>query len=312
MIQKSVIVVCRAESLEDFNQIARRVRRLDPSIAMVAIPELLHSSLIPKPLLNLPMLVIFLCNPPDKEFHMAKKLAVENIDKIKEFEHFKKHHIACLPIEPFKFGMGLDTSIYGELVVLKPQTMQSTGKDINMMPTNLVSTLKLEDFPEDHLIRQTQYFVQKFIYTGEKPEHYRVLVFLDAVLYIRKYESIFDYPSLNDDLKTILSKTVATNFHGHRKASMVNDDEIAQFALNVSASFPKHPIFGIDIIREKNTGNLYVLETNLGGNVWHFSSKFIAQTGEDMKLRREECLKQFNAFDRAAEALVRKTHELAK
>ena len=60
------------------------------------------------------------------------------------------------------------------------------------------------------------------------------------------------------------------------------------------------------------TGTLYALETNLGGNTWHFSSNFTAKMGEDNKLRREQCLKQFNAFDRAAEALIRKAHELAK
>jgi hypothetical protein len=312
MIQKTVIIVCRNESLEDFNQIARRAHRLDSTVAVIPISEHLHSSLIAKPLLNLPMLVIFLCNPPDKEFHLAGKLAVEEISKIKEYEHFKKNHISCLPIEPFKFGMSLDSSIYGELVVLKPQTIQSTGKDINMIPTNLIPTLKLEDFPEDHLIRRDQYYVQKFVYTGDKPEHYRVLVFLDTVLYIRKNESIFDYPNLNDGLKSSLSRTVGSNYPRHRKHSMANDHEIGQFALKVSATYTKHPIFGVDVVREKNTGTLYALETNPGGNTWHFSSNFTAKMGEDNKLRREQCLKQFNAFDRAAEALIRKAHELAK
>ena len=312
MIQKSVIIVCRSESIDDFHQIAKRAHRLDPSIAVIPIAEHLHSSLIPKPLLNLPILVIFLVNPPAKEFALTAKMAVKNMTKLEEYEHFKKYNIPCLPIEEFTWGMTLDKSTYGDWVVLKPQNIQSTGKDVNMVPTDLIPTLTLEDFPADHLMRQDQYYVQKFVKTGEKPSHYRVLVFLDTVLYIRKNESIYNYPNLNDDIKTKLAKTVGSNFPGHRKFSMANDEKISEFALKISSSFPKNPILGIDIIREENTGALFVLETNPGGNVWAFSSNYIAKLPEDKKATREQCLKQFNAFDRAAEALVKQTHMLAK
>ena len=312
MIQKSVIIVCRSESIDDFHQIAKRAHRLDPSIAVIPIAEHLHSSLIPKPLLNLPILVIFLVNPPAKEFALTAKMAVKNMTKLEEYEHFKKYNIPCLPIEEFTWGMTLDKSTYGDWVVLKPQNIQSTGKDVNMVPTDLIPTLTLEDFPADHLMRQDQYYVQKFVKTGEKPSHYRVLVFLDTVLYIRKNESIYNYPNLNDDIKTKLAKTVGSNFSGHRKFSMANDEKISEFALKISSSFPKNPILGIDIIREENTGALFVLETNPGGNVWHFSSNYTAKLPEDKKATREQCLKQFNAFDRAAEALVKQTHMLAK
>ena len=323
MVQKSVIIVCRSESMDDFHQIARRAHRLDPSIAVVPIAEHLHSSLIPKPLLNLPMLVIFLVNPPDKEFHIAGKMAVKHMTKLEEYEHFKKHNISCLPIESFTWGMTLDKSTYGDWVVLKPQTIQSTGKDVNMVPTDLIPTLTLEDFPEDHLMRQDQYYVQKFVKTGEKPSHYRVLVFCGEVLFIKKTISVIGFPHPQSDIRTLLRSNIASNISDDnlREVSMPLDQKVFDFALKIANTHYDLPLFGLDILENKETDELICLEQNSGGNVWHFSSNFskrndanyfsiqrVAAKIDDKKAK----INQYGAWDRAAEGLIRKTHELAK
>ena len=268
------------------------------------------------------MLVIFLVNPPAKEFALAAKMAVKNMTKLEEYEHFKKYNIPCLPIEEFTWGMTLDKSIYGDWVVLKPQTIQSTGKDVNMVPTDLIPTLKLDDFPEDHLIRQDSYYVQKFVKTGEKPAHYRVLVFCGEVLFIRKSMSIIGFPHPQSDTRTLLRSNIASNVSGGlRETSMPKDQEIFDFALHVAKTQPNLPLFGFDIIENKETDELICLEQNTGGNVWHFSSNFTKRNNanfpsiqaaariiDDKKAK----INQYGAWDRAAEGLIRKTHELAK
>jgi hypothetical protein len=298
--------------MDDFHQIARRVHRLDPSIAVIPIAKHLHSSLIPKPLLNLPMLVIFLVNPPDEEFHVAGKMAVKHITKLEEYEHFKKHNIPCLPIEEFTWGMTLDKSIYGDWVVLKPQTIQSTGKDVNMVPTDLIPTLKLDDFPEDHLIRQDQYYVQKFVKTGENAAVERVTIFLDEIMYSIKAHLNISFPPENSALSIFLSTSVASNQHAIRTRIMLRDPEVNDFALNLARTFVSQPLFGIDILRCDETKKLYALETNLGGNVWHFSSALAKKTPGYDDRARKSLLLQYKAWDRAAEGLIRKTHMLAK
>jgi hypothetical protein len=310
MIQKSVIIVCRSESIDDFHQIARRAHRLDPSIAVIPIAEHLHSSLIPKPLLNLPMLVIFLVNPPDKEFHLAGKMAVKRITKLEEYQHFKKHNIPCLPIEDFTWGMTLDKSIYGDWVVLKPQTITSSGKDVNMVPTDLISTLTLEDFPEDHLIRQDQYYVQKFVKTGEKPSHYRVLVFLNEVLMSTQSISKITLPE-TVEIKNILKISVASNNQEYREVKLFKNEKVINFALAISHVLKTIPLLGIDILQDDLTKELYVLETNAGGNTWAFSSK-IARYFRHAAGGKKNFILQYNAWDIAAEALVKKAHMLAK
>ena len=320
MVQKSVIVVCRSESMDDFHQIARRAHRLDPSITIIPIAEHLHSSLIPKPLLNLPILVIFLVNPPAKEFDLVAKMAVKNMTKLEEYEHFKKYNIPCLPIEEFTWGITLDKTIYGDWVVLKPQNIQSTGKDVNMVPTDLIPTLKLDDFPEDHLIRQDSYYVQKFVKTGEKPSHYRVLVFCGEVLFIRKSMSIIGFPHPQSDTRTLLRSNIASNV-SEREISMPKDQKVFDFALKIANTHYDLPLFGLDIVENKETGELICLEQNTGGNVWHFSSNFSRRKYANFpsiqiatKKIDEKKVKvhQYGAWDRAAEGLIRTTHELAK
>jgi len=307
--KKALIVVHRNENADDFQQIARRVRKLDPSIGVTMVSDFLTSKMLPSEYLNLPMLVIYLCNPPPSEFKVATKLAVKEISKIDEYAHFTQHSIPCLPIERFKWGMALDPANYGDWVVLKPEFKNSTGRDINMLPTALLPTLMLDDFPANHLIREDTYLVQKFIKTGETPVHYRVTIFLNEILFSSKSCSKFQYPQPN--LTCMLSTTVASNIAENRTTQLYENEEINNFALVVSNTFPVSPLLGIDILQDELTKQLYVLEVNAGGNVWHFSST----NGENYRFNlggKNAMVRQYNAWDRAAEALVRNTHALAR
>ena len=312
-IDRSLLLVVRHESIDDFREIARRVRKIDPSIDVLIFPEDVNPNQIPSHFLKQPLLAIYLVNPPPDDFvPQSAQLAVKHLNKIEEYEHFLKNDIPCLPIEEFKWGMTLDESKYGEWVVLKPQHLQSTGQDINMVPTKMISGLKLDDFPENHLIRTDSYYVQKFIKTGEKPTHYRATVFLDTVLYSRLNTHHLEYPELTSNITTLLSRTVASNDHHHREAILTIDDEFNNFALTVTKTFPNQPLFGVDMIRDPITNKIYVLETNMGGNVWHFSSVISREAGFISSDVKKPMVLQYNAWDRAAEVLVKKTHELAK
>ena len=312
---KALIVVHREESADDFREIALRIKKLDPTICGAMAPEYISEEMLPAHFLALPLLVVYLVNPPASNtdqgvIRNATNLAVESINKIEEYEHFKKHKIPCLPIERFKWGMELDPAIYGDWVVLKPENIQSTGEDINMVPTELIPKLMLSHFPEKHLIRKDDYLVQKFVRTGKQPISYRVCVFLDQVIYSRRSTMTINVPSLNNSISELLSHSVATNNQPNRIMEFHIDDEVNMLAIKVAKSLRNYPIFGIDIIRDENTGELFALETNPGGNVWHFSSQMARDRGLT-ELDRQQRISQYNAWDVAAEALVSKTHQLA-
>jgi hypothetical protein len=266
--------------------------------------------MVPADCLNLPMLVIYLCNPPPTEFKVATKLAVKVMSKIEEYEHFKQHNIPCLPIERFTWGMELDPKVYGDWVILKPENIQSTGKDVNMVSTKEIPNLKLSDFPAEHLIQKDTYYVQQFLKTGKSATFYRALVYLGDILLSYKVEQNNHYPDYKVGLDILLKTSVASNLQGSRKINLVDDDHVRALAIKVALAFPDLPLLGVDIIPDEVTGKLYVLEINAGGNTWAFTAK----PSQDLRsiLGLKNMILQYNAWDLAAEALVRKTHELAK
>lgn len=301
---KTLILVVRSESIEDFRSIAKRIRKIDPNMDIIIFGGEIYSHQIPNHFLNQPTLTIYLVNPP-----LIKKpsdLAVKHLSKIDEYEHFKQHNIPCLPIEKFQWGMTPNESIYGDWVVIKPENVNSSGKDINMIPTKAISSLKSSDFPLDHLIHQDDYLVQKFIKTGQKSAQYRAGIFLDEVIYSRIFTSDIDYPSPGTDLKRLLKTSVASNVE-NRSVGRIVDDAMNCLALEVAKSLPQLPLFGIDILKDETSGKLYVLEINAGGNVWHFSSLSTKKYNVD----RKALVLQYNAWDRCAEALIRKVNEHA-
>jgi hypothetical protein len=44
-------------------------------------------------------------------------------------------------------------------------------------------------------------------------------------------------------------------------------------AVRAAAGFPDIPFLGVDVVREHETGRLFVLETNPNGYTWLFSSE---------------------------------------
>ena len=308
---KGLIVVFRKESAQDFIDIAKRVRKIDPAIALLMVPDGFDPKKLPPIFYTLPTLVIYLVNPPDFEFTKVKKLAVQGLSKLEEYEHFKAHGIPCLPIERFEKGMYLDSAVYGDWIVLKPENMTSTGKDINMVPTKMIPLLTKDDFPKDHLMHQDSYLVQRLVKTGSNPIHYRVSIFLGSVLYSTRSELNLPYPDINAPLIQLLASTVASNLRPHRKIELHKNEEVIKLALLVADSLSDAPLLGIDIIQDADTGEYFVIETNSGGNTWHFTSEAGRGMVSDLG-GRNQLVRQNMAWDVAAEALVSKTHESAR
>ena len=310
---KALIVVHREESADDFREIAMRIKKLDPTICGAMAPEYISEEMLPPHFLALPLLVVYLVNPPASNAEQgiicnATNLTVENLNKIQEYDHFKKHNIPCLPIENFQWGMELDPAIYGDWVVLKPANIQSTGQDINMVPTKLIPKLTLADFPVEHLIHKDDYLVQKFVKCGKNPTHYRALVFLGDVILSFKAEQKSSYPNFTSVLNTLLRTSVASNMQDHRNISLIIDGEMNELAKKVSKTLPDYPLLGIDVMRDEETSKLYVIEINGGGNTWAFSSEMAQKLR--LQVSREALVEQYAAWDVAAEALVMKTNEL--
>ncbi len=303
---RGLIIVFRDESAQDFKDISKRLTKLDPTIKVLGFGNKIDSSKIPRGFFEIPHLVIYLVNPPPVNFeHYSPKLAVKYLDKVQENLLLKEKSINYLALENFNWGMTLDREIFGDWVVIKPANKTSTGRDINLIRRDEIPILKLNDFPSDHLIHQDEYLVQKFIYCGDRPTHFRVTIFLGKILFSSRAISRNSYPSKNSSLQERLRTSIASNFREYRTTELYIDIEVNQFALSVAKNFQDLPLLGIDILRNNDNQKLYVLELNSGGNTWHFSS----ESGKGYRFDlggRNLMIKQYDAWDQAAMALLEK------
>ena len=189
---------------------------------------------------------------------------------------------------------------WSDYVILKPRR-GNQGKGVKLLRTVDVRAM-LEEFSA---IAPDRYLVQPFIDHCENgyPTTYRVLSMFGRVLYCRRNRWGNRRPPLAEiaaDPHGVIASN-DTQMGGHVRA-ICNDSDVIALGERVHEAFPECPLIGVDIIREQQTGRLWVLEANPHGCVWHFSSP-LPTTPE----HRRELYAQFNGLDRAADLLIQKT-----
>jgi hypothetical protein len=195
-----------------------------------------------------------------------------------------------------------DPEEWGEYVIVKPNNLNS-GAGVKLVRTMDLPgrCQELTGFAEDQLI------VEPYIDHTEDgtPAEYRVLSLFGRALYCARNQWGNKRPPLSeiaaDPLGIIASNSAAM---GGRKRSICNDPEIISLGQHAHRAFPECPTIGVDIIRESQSGRLYVLEVNPHGAVWHLSST-LAKKMDTGHVR--DLYAQFNALDLAADVLIQKT-----
>jgi len=161
-------------------------------------------------------------------------------------------------------------------------------------------------------IANDQFLVEPYIDHSEDghPTSYRVLSMFGRTLYCLHSRWANKRPPLAeiaaDPLGIIASNANTT---GGRAYTVCNDLEIISLGESAHQAFPECPVIGVDIIRESQSGRLYVLEVNPHGAVWHLSSTLAKRL--DPELVRD-LYAQFNALDLAADLLIQKTRTDAR
>ncbi len=195
-----------------------------------------------------------------------------------------------------------DPAEWGEYVIVKPNNANS-GDGVK-----LVRTVDLAA-RHDELTAgvNDQLRVETYIDHSEDgyPSEYRVMSMFGRVLYCAQNRWGTRRPPLAD-IAADPSGIIASNgaaVGGHIR-TLCNDPEIIALGERAHRAFPESPVIGVDIIRDSQSGRLYVLEANPHGAVWHLSSGFARKM--DPVYARERYA-QFNALDRAADLLIERT-----
>jgi hypothetical protein len=141
------------------------------------------------------------------------------------------------------------------------------------------------------------------------PVSYRVLTYLGRPAAAIRYEGTLQRP--------LESRFAFGGTGGHNivatateaRVSLLDDPEILGLAVRVHAAFPDVPTLGVDVIRDWETGKLYVLECNPFGAVWMIS------TGAGRRMQQQlgiDFAQQFGVVEIIAEASAEAALRLAR
>jgi hypothetical protein len=195
-----------------------------------------------------------------------------------------------------------DPEEWGEYVIVKPNNLNS-GAGVKLVRTIDLSAR----YDELTAVANDEFLVEPYIDHSKDgyPADYRVLSMFGRALYCVHDRWDNKRPPLAeiaaDPFGIIASNNNAMG--GHIR-SICNDSEIISLGERAHQAFPECPVIGVDIVRESQSGRLYVLEVNPHGAVWHLSST-LAKRMDPEHVR--ERYAQFNALDLAADLLIQKT-----
>ena len=203
----------------------------------------------------------------------------------------------------------LDPKQWGPYVVVKP-ALGRKGAEIFIKRAGRVRYRPAESFAEGHPARLAPLLAQRFIYTGTWPSNFRVVTFFGRALMCWRCEAAHHHVPLRSrwDFKAEGGITVVSNKRDS-SYSLASDPEVIALAEKAHAAFPGQPLLGTDIVRDAETGELYVIECNPRGDAWLISS--------DMGRMLEQANgldfgSQFGALGIAVEILVRETRARAR
>jgi hypothetical protein len=324
--KRNLIIIHRGPDYQrDFDEISDKVLALDGNISIYIAPPAIRGEL-PPAMWERPTLTVALLAKHNINIRRGPVLMNRAVEKLAQQELFRKHGIPTPPAMPFKFGMTVDPLLFGDFVILKPMDLQQTSKGdgVHLIRRRRLHEKEISDFPANHPLQKAHsgYLVQRFVDTGEYPSFYRIQTFLGKAIYA--WHSTLTIPrcplTASDEE---IEATVIASQGGQKTRQLISDPDIIVLGERVHAAFPHIPMLAVDCIKDANSGKLYILECNAGGNTWHFSSPI----GEKLRLgfgnsavngpkkaneiARQMFIDQFGAFDIVARQLVSATHNLA-
>jgi len=202
----------------------------------------------------------------------------------------------------------LDPEQWGPYVVVKP-ALGRRGAEVRIKRTERIKYKPPEAYAESHPGSKGAMLAQRFVYTGRWAVNYRVATLFGKTPFCWRCELDHKFPPLEGRYEfggggvTIVSNKRSSIY------SLADDQDVMALGERVHEVFPQQPLLGSDIVRDAETGELFVLEASPRGDAWYMSS----DTGYEIQGDNGIDLNsQFGALDIATDVLIDKTLELAE
>jgi len=300
------------QAYSDYESIVARISQQAPDIQVFIVDTRKSNWDRRKLAAGAPTLVV---SPmPIKKFLPERGRVLQGFDfsKSEQYERLKANGLPVpdwLLIEP---GVSLDPKDWGSYVVIKPN-LSRKGAEVKIKRTGRVHYKPPQEYGRDHPAHHAPLLAQRFIYTGRWPSNYRVVTLFGRALMswhceaehsFRPLESRYAFRGGADGGGI----TIVSNKMGSRY-SLSAERDVITLAERAHAAFAEQPLLGTDIVRDAETGELCVLETNPRGDAWLMSSN----TGNSIQTDNQiDFTSQFDALDLAANVLIDKTRALAE
>jgi hypothetical protein len=313
--KRNLVFFCtRGTQTEDFREVARKVRVRAPDIAPLVFttraavgPMLAAPWLIQRPTVSIEL------DGRRRRPRIFRGLRLGHFGssgKIAQYEALSAHGLPVPDWTEVTQETALDPKKWGPYVVVKPSHGRR-GAFVWVHKTGRVRFKAPAEYPENHPGRDGPMLAQRFIYTGPWPLSYRVLTYFGTPLISYQHEGRHDLPSLDgpEGVKRAGGGLSIVAAAKGGTAMLVDKPEIVELARRVHDVFPTIPSLGIDIVEEKATGRLFILEVNPGGQSWTLTSDagvaIQAEFGIDFH-------GQFDALDLIADRSIEIAREYAR
>lgn len=251
---------------------------------------------------------------PIKKFVPERGRVLQGFDfpKSEQYERLTAKGVPVpdwLLIEP---GVSLDPKDWGNYVVIKPD-LSRKGAEVKIKRTGRVRYKPPEAYGGEHPVHHAPLLAQRFMYTGRWPSNYRVVTLFGRALMSWHCEAEHSFRPLETRYAFRGGAdgggiTIVSNKMGSRY-SLSAERDVITLAEQAHAAFAEQPLLGTDIVRDVETGELSVLETNPRGDAWLMSS----DTGNSIQVDNQiDFVHQFDALSLAANVLIDKTRTLAE
>jgi hypothetical protein len=298
----------RWQDRADFEIIKSHVEALAPDIAVFIASNDIPSSIVRKRAASRPTLIFSPIQILSFKPARGKIYAGTPMSKIEEMRRLLA---AGLPVPDFEVidpDIRLSPDHHGPFVIVKPSySFASFGQGIELRRTSTLRFRASTEFGEEHPGRQAPMLAQKFIDCGY-PMSCRVLTIFGEPIFTYYRQSTKPMNLAPD--KDIFEQHEYLPTPPDRITFVTHEPDILELARNAYRAIPEAALQACDIVREKETGRLYLLEVNPGGGTWMFSSENSA--GYKQSLGTNDLTAEFDAFRTVAGVLVERTRAEAE
>jgi hypothetical protein len=292
------------QALEDFEEIARRIKARAPDIGVLIAENKQDNPEIVERAALAPTVVVSMMEI--RRFRVKHGTVFQGNDLPKSVQ-YERYRAAGIPVPDWEV-IGPDTKLdpkdWGPYVIVKPDLARKAA-GIVIKKTGRVRYAAPESYPDDHPGRTSPMIAQKFVYTGRWANHFRVTTLFGRTLFAVRCEADRGFRPLETrDGFAGAAGVGGAPVVSNKKSShytLSHDEAVIALGEMAHSAFPEIPLLGHDIVRDADTGELFVLESNTRGDVWLLSSG----TGRSLQRTNNFNLyEQFDALEVAAQALV--------